>query len=29
MFYRIPMELERDGKIDRLEAAAGFFWKKR
>lgn len=26
--YRILMELERKGKIERLKARAGFFWKK-
>lgn len=27
--YRILMELYGDGKIERLKARAGFFWKKR
>ncbi|MCX6818192.1 MAG: hypothetical protein NTU57_05040 [Candidatus Aenigmarchaeota archaeon] len=29
VLYRILMDLERDGKIERLKADAGFFWKKR
>ena len=27
--YRILMELHSEGKIDRLKAKAGFFWKKK
>jgi len=27
--YRILMELKSDGKIERLESKAGFFWKKK
>jgi len=27
--YRILMDLESEGKIERLKARAGFFWKKR
>jgi len=26
--YRILMELHNEGKIERLKAKAGFFWKK-
>lgn len=29
LLYRALSELERKGKIERLEADAGFFWKKR
>ena len=29
VLYRILMDLEREGKIDRMKASAGFFWKKR
>ena len=27
--YRILMELQSDGKIERLKSKAGFFWKKK
>lgn len=27
--YRILMELESEGKVERLQSKAGFFWKKR
>lgn len=27
--YRVLMELQTEGKIERLESKAGFFWKKR
>ncbi|MFH1065161.1 MAG: hypothetical protein V1734_01505 [Nanoarchaeota archaeon] len=27
--YRILMELQSEGKIERLESKAGFFWKKK
>jgi len=27
--YRILMELQADGKIERLKSKAGFFWKKK
>jgi Fe2+ or Zn2+ uptake regulation protein len=27
--YRILMELQTDGKIERLKAKAGFFWRKK
>ena len=26
--YRILMELERDGKVERLKSKAGMFWRK-
>lgn len=29
MLYRILNDLEKEGKIERLKAKAGFFWKKR
>ena len=29
MLYRILNDLEKDGKIERLKAKAGFFWRKR
>lgn len=29
MLYRILSDLEKDGKIERLKAKAGFFWKKK
>ena len=29
MLYRILNDLEQEGKIERLKAKAGFFWKKR
>lgn len=29
VLYRILMDLEREGKIDKMKANAGFFWKKR
>ena len=29
VLYRILMDLEREGKIDKMKADAGFFWKKR
>ena len=28
VLYRILMELEREGKVERLKAEAGFFWRK-
>ncbi|MBI2208174.1 hypothetical protein HYU50_01640 [Candidatus Woesearchaeota archaeon] len=27
--YRVLMELQSEGKIERLESKAGFFWKKK
>ena len=27
--YRVLMELQTEGKIDRLQSKAGFFWKKK
>jgi len=27
--YRILMDLQADGKIERLKSKAGFFWKKK
>lgn len=27
--YRILMELQSEGKIERLQSKAGFFWKKK
>ena len=27
--YRVLMELNAEGKIERLESKAGFFWKKK
>ena len=27
--YRVLMELKSDGKIEKLQSKAGFFWKKR
>ena len=27
--YRVLMELKTDGKIERLQSKAGFFWKKK
>ncbi|HII17683.1 TPA: hypothetical protein HA361_07275 [Candidatus Woesearchaeota archaeon] len=27
--YRVLMELHAEGKIERLESKAGFFWKKK
>lgn len=27
--YRVLMELQAEGKIERLESKAGFFWKKK
>lgn len=27
--YRVLMELHSDGKIERLQSKAGFFWKKK
>ena len=27
--YRVLMELKSEGKIERLESKAGFFWKKK
>ena len=27
--YRVLMELNSDGKIERLQSKAGFFWKKK
>ena len=27
--YRVLMELKSNGKIERLESKAGFFWKKK
>ena len=27
--YRVLMELQTDGKIERLKSKAGFFWKKK
>jgi len=27
--YRVLMELNADGKIERMKAKAGFFWKKK
>lgn len=29
MLYRILSDLENDGKIERLKAKAGFFWRKK
>ena len=29
VLYRILMELEADNKIEKLEAKAGFFWRKK
>jgi len=29
MLYRILNDLEKEGKIEKLKARAGFFWKKR
>lgn len=29
MLYRILMELKDEGKVERIEAKAGFFWRKR
>lgn len=29
MLYRILNDLEKDGKIERLKAKAGFFWRRR
>lgn len=28
LLYRVLMELEKKGKVERLEADAGFFWKR-
>ena len=27
--YRVLMEIQTEGKIERLESKAGFFWKKK
>jgi len=27
--YRVLMELQSDGKVERLQSKAGFFWKKK
>ena len=27
--YRVLMELQTDGKVERLKSKAGFFWKKK
>jgi len=27
--YRVLMELQSDGKIERLQSKAGFFWRKK
>jgi DNA-binding HxlR family transcriptional regulator len=29
MLHRILSDLEKEGKIDKLKAKAGFFWKKK
>jgi len=29
MLYRILSDLEKEGKIERLKAKAGFFWRKK
>lgn len=29
MLYRILMELHDEGKVERIETKAGFFWRKR
>jgi DNA-binding PadR family transcriptional regulator len=29
VLYRILMDLEREGRVERLKADAGFFWKKK
>ena len=29
LLYRVLMELFNDGKIERLQSKAGFFWRKR
>jgi len=29
LLYRVLMELKTDGKIERLESKAGFFWRKK
>lgn len=29
MLYRILMELHSEGKIERIETKAGFFWKRK
>lgn len=29
MLYRILMDLKDEGKVERIEAKAGFFWKRR
>lgn len=29
MLYRVLMELKDDGKVERVDAKAGFFWKKK
>jgi len=29
MLYRILSDLEKEGKIERLKAKAGFFWKRK
>lgn len=29
MLYRVLMELHTEGKIDKIETKAGFFWKRR
>ncbi|MBI2546904.1 MAG: hypothetical protein HYW23_00470 [Candidatus Aenigmarchaeota archaeon] len=29
MLYRVLMELKNEGKVERIETKAGFFWKKK
>ena len=29
IIYRVLMELEAEGKVERLQTKAGFFWKKK
>ena len=29
MVYRVLMELQAEGKVEKMETASGFFWKKR
>ncbi|MBI2498899.1 hypothetical protein HYV88_01510 [Candidatus Woesearchaeota archaeon] len=29
LLYRVLADLEKEGKIERLKAKAGFFWKKK
>lgn len=29
MIYRVLMELQNEGKVERIEAKVGFFWKRK